>query len=50
MQNNDFDFMKYFNNFIMLETKESMIKKYIAGKITKQQLDEFMEGQHVEKD
>lgn len=44
MQNNDFDFMNYFNNFIMLETKESMIKKYIDGKITKQQLDEFMKG------
>ena len=38
------DFINYFNNFIMLETKESMIKKYIDGKITKQQLDEFMEG------
>ena len=40
MKNNDF--INYFNNFIMLETKDSMIKKYIAGKITKQQLDEFM--------
>ena len=47
MQNNDFDFVKYLNNFVagtQKPTKAEMINKYIAGKITKQQLDEFMEG------
>lgn len=45
--NNDFDFVKYFSNFVaetQKPTKAEMINKYIAGKITKQQLDEFMEG------
>ena len=44
---NDFDFVKYFSNFVASTQKPSkaeMINKYIAGRITKQQLDEFMEG------
>ena len=47
---NDFDFMNYFNNFINSSTltKEEMINKYIAGTITKQQLDEFMKQQEAE--
>ena len=43
---NDFDFVKYFSNFVagtQKSSREEMINKYIAGKITKQQLDEFME-------
>ena len=50
--NNDFDFVKYFSNFVagtQQPTKAEMINKYIAGKITKQQLDEFMEGVKDEK-
>ena len=42
---NDFDFVKYFSNFVAGQqkpSKEEMINKYIAGTITKQQLDEFM--------
>ena len=45
MQNNDFDFVKYFSNFVagtQQPSREEMINKYIAGRITKQQLDEFM--------
>ena len=52
MQNNDFDFVKYFNNFVagtQQPSREEMINKYIAGRITKQQLDEFMEGVKDEK-
>ena len=44
---NDFDFVKYFSNFVagtQKPSKADMINRYIAGKITKQQLDEFMEG------
>ena len=44
--NNDFDFVKYFSNFVagtQKPSKAEMINKYIAGRITKQQLDEFME-------
>lgn len=42
---NDFDFVKYFSNFVAGQQKPSktdMINRYITGKITKQQLDEFM--------
>ena len=52
MQNNDFDFVKYFSNFVagtQKPSKADMINRYIAGKITKQQLDEFMEGLKDEK-
>lgn len=40
----DFDFAKYFSNFVKnnVETKDEMIRKYVDGKITKKQLDEFM--------
>ena len=44
---NDFDFVKYFSKFVagtQKMSKEEMINKYIAGNITKQQLDEFMKG------
>ena len=44
---NDFDFVKYFSKFVAGQqkpSKEEMINKYIAGTITKQQLDEFMKG------
>ena len=47
MQNNDFDFVKYFSNFVagtQKPSKADMINRYIAGKITKQQLNEFMKG------
>lgn len=52
MQNNDFDFVKYFNNFVagtQKPSKADMINKYITGRITKKQLDEFMEGVKDEK-
>ena len=42
---NDFDFVKYFSNFVagtQKPSKEDMINRYITGNITKQQLDEFM--------
>ena len=42
---NDFDFVKYFSNFVAGQQKPSkadMINRYITGNITKQQLDEFM--------
>ena len=45
--NNNFGFVKYFSNFVagtQKPSKADMINRYIAGKITKQQLDEFMEG------
>ena len=45
MQNDDFDFVKYFSNFVagtQKPTKDDMINRYVLGKITKQQLDEFM--------
>ena len=44
---NDFDFVKYFSKFVagtQKMSKAEMINKYICGIITKQQLDEFMEG------
>ena len=44
---NDFDFVKYFSNFVAGQqkpSKEEMINRYIRGTITKQQLDEFMKG------
>ena len=44
---NDFDFVKYFSNFVagtQKSSKEEMINRYIRGTITKQQLDEFMKG------
>ena len=44
---NDCDFVKYFSNFVAGQqkpSKEEMINRYIRGTITKQQLDEFMEG------
>ena len=47
MQNNDFDFVKYFSNFVagtQKPSREEMINRYIRGTITKQQLDEFMKG------
>ncbi len=50
--NNDFDFVKYLNNFVAGKQKpsrEDMINKYISGKITKQQLDEFMKGVRDDK-
>ena len=43
----DFDFVKYFSNFVagtQKPSKEEMINRYIRGTITKQQLDEFMKG------
>ena len=46
MQNN-FDLVKYFSKFVagtQKPSKEEMINKYIAGTITKQQLDDFMKG------
>ena len=52
LMTNDFDFVKYFNNFVagtQKPSKADMINRYIAGKITKQQLDEFMEGVKDEK-
>ena len=46
----DFDFAKYFNNFInrLVLTKEEMINRYIKGTITKQELDDFMKQQEAE--
>jgi hypothetical protein len=42
LQNNDFDFVKEFFK-VAQPSKADMINRYITGKITKQQLDEFME-------
>lgn len=42
---NDFDFVEYFSKFVAGQQKpsrEEMINRYIAGTITKAQLDEFM--------
>ena len=46
MQDDTFNFVNYFKNFInsSATTKEEMINKYIKGQITKQELDEFMKG------
>ena len=44
---NNFDFVKCFSNFVagtQKPSKADMLNRYIAGKITKKQLDEFMEG------
>ena len=41
----DFDFVKYFSNFVagtQKPSKTEMINRYIRGTITKQQLDEFI--------
>ena len=46
------NFVKYFSDFVagtQKPSREEMINRYIAGKITKQQLDEFMEGVKDEK-
>ena len=48
---NDFDFVKYFSNFVagtQKPSKADMINRYIRGIITKQQLDEFMKGRKDE--
>ena len=50
MQNNDFDFVKYLNSFMTKQPpSHKYINDYLAGKITKQQLDEFMKGVRDEK-
>lgn len=43
LNNNDFDFVKELFK-VAQPSKADMINRYIAGKITKQELDEFMEG------
>lgn len=48
MRNNDF--AKYLNDFINnLPQQDKYINHYLNGRITKQQLDEFMEGCKDEK-
>ena len=38
-----FDFAKYLNDFVAnMPEQDKMINDYLNGKITKQQLDEFM--------
>jgi len=41
LQNNNFDFVKELFK-VAQPSKADMINRYIIGKITKQQLDEFM--------
>jgi len=45
--NNDFDFVKYLYGFVadkQHEQRKHYYMLYVRGIITKQQLDEFMEG------
>ena len=40
-----FDFAQYLNNFVNnLPEQDKYINDYLNGRITKQQLDEFMKG------